>query len=211
MSTPLLFVGAGGLAREALAAARALPGRFAPLGFLDDDPATHGSELDGLPVLGPSELVHERADALVLVCVASSARPRGRADLVRRLGLPADRYATLVHPMASVAPGVELGEGAILLAGAVITAPQRVGAHVVAMPHALFTHDDAVGDFVTCAGRATLAGSVEVGEAAYLGAGCLVREGVRVGAGAVLGMGAVVLSDVPDGQTWAGVPARRLY
>ncbi|WP_424183350.1 NeuD/PglB/VioB family sugar acetyltransferase [Actinokineospora sp. G85] len=211
MSAPLLFVGAGGLAREALAAARALPDRFAPLGFLDDDPAKHGSEVDGLPVLGPSELAHERADALVLVCVASSARPCGRAELVGRLALPVERYATLVHPMASVAPGVELGAGTILLAGAVVTAPQRVGAHVVAMPHALFTHDDAVGDFVTCAGRATLAGSVEVGEAAYLGAGCLVREGVRVGAGAVLGMGAVVLSDVPDGQTWAGVPARKLY
>ncbi|PPK64509.1 acetyltransferase [Actinokineospora auranticolor] len=210
MSTPLLLVGAGGLAREVLAAARALPAEFKPLGLLDDDPARHGADVDGLTVLGPSELVHEHTDALVLVCVASPARPGARAAVVERLGLAPERYATLVHPLASAAQGVELGEGTVLLAGAVITAPQRVGRHVLAMPHVLFTHDDVVGDFATCAGRAALAGGVVVGESAYLGAGSLVRQGLRIGACAVIGMGAVVLSDVPDGQTWAGVPARPL-
>ncbi|MBM7770574.1 sugar O-acyltransferase (sialic acid O-acetyltransferase NeuD family) [Actinokineospora baliensis] len=210
MTQPLLLVGAGGLAREVLAAARALPSEFKTIGMLDDNPAQHGSDVDGVPVLGPSDLVHEHTDALVLVCVASPGKPAGRANVVRRLDLPAERYATLVHPAASVAPGVELGEGTVLLAGTVITAPQRVGAHVLAMPHVLFTHDDSVADFVTCAGRATLAGAVTVAESAYLGAGSLVRQGIRIGARAVLGMGAVVLSDVPDDQTWVGVPAKPL-
>jgi sugar O-acyltransferase (sialic acid O-acetyltransferase NeuD family) len=210
VSTPLLLVGAGGLARETLAAARALPEVFTPLGMLDDNPRRHGDTVDGVPVLGGSDLVHDHPDALVLLCVASPARPAGRVTVSARLGLPAERYATLVHPAASVAPGVELGAGTILLAGVVVTAPQRVGSHVVAMPHVLLTHDDVVGDCVTMAGRATLAGGVVVDEAAYLGAGCLVRQGVRIGAQAVVGMGAVVLDDVPSGQTWAGVPARRL-
>ncbi|RLK60560.1 acetyltransferase [Actinokineospora cianjurensis] len=210
MSQSLLLVGAGGLAREVLAAARALPGEFTVRGLLDDDPARHGSEVDGVPVLGPSDLVHEHTDDQVLVCVASPGRPEGRANVVRRLDLPAERYATLVHPAASVAYGVEFGEGTVLLAGTVITAPQRVGAHVLAMPHVLFTHDDLVGDFATCAGRATLAGGVVVAESAYLGAGSLVRQGVRIGSRAVIGMGAVVLADVPDGETWVGVPAKPL-
>lgn len=161
-------------------------------------------------VLGGSELVHDHPDVKVVVCVANAHRPDGRRSVVRRLGLPSDRYATVVHPHASVSPGVELGVGSVLLAGVVITSPQRVGAHVLAMPQVLLTHDDEVSDFVTMAGRAGLAGDVHVGEAAYLGSGALVREGVRVGAEAVIGMGSVVLNDVPPGQTWAGVPARRL-
>ncbi|GAA3884323.1 acetyltransferase [Saccharothrix violaceirubra] len=207
---PLLLVGGGGLAREVLAAARLRPDEWKPVGALDDDPARHGADLDGVPVLGGSELVHERTDAAVLVCIASARRPLGRLAVARRLGLSEDRWATLVHPAASVADGAVLGAGTVLLAGAVVTTPLRLGAHVVAMPHVLITHDDVVGDGVTFAGRASLGGAVTVGESAYFGQGAAVREGVSIGAGAVIGMGSAVLTDVPAGEVWAGVPARRL-
>ncbi|MEJ2857475.1 MULTISPECIES: NeuD/PglB/VioB family sugar acetyltransferase [unclassified Saccharothrix] len=207
---PLLLVGGGGLAREVLAAVRLLPEEWKPVGALDDDPARHGADLDGLPVLGGSELVHEMPDAAVLVCIASARRPLGRMNVVRRLALPEDRYATVVHPAASVPEGAVAGPGTVLLAGTVVTTPLRLGAHVVAMPHVLITHDDEVGDGVTFAGRASLGGAVVVGESAYLGQGSCVREGVSIGAGAVVGMGAVVLTDVPAGEVWVGNPARKL-
>lgn len=49
-----------------------------------------------------------------------------------------------------------------------------------------------------------------IGEGAFLGVNAVVMPGVRVGARAVVGAGAVVTKDVPDGQVWAGVPARRI-
>ncbi|PWW64086.1 NeuD/PglB/VioB family sugar acetyltransferase [Actinokineospora spheciospongiae] len=207
---PLLLLGGGGLAREVLAALRALPERFTPLGVLDDDPAKHGADLDGVAVLGGAELVAEHPDALAVACVASVHRPGARAALVERVGLPDERWATVVHPAASVAPGTDLGAGTVLLAGAVITAPVPVGRHVVAMPHVLVTHDCVIGDFATFAGRASLGGGVTVGRDAYLGQGALVREGRTIGERAVVGMGSIVLDDVPTGQTWVGNPARRL-
>lgn len=207
---PLLLLGAGGLARETLVAVRAQPDNWRPIGVLDDDAARHGDNVDGVPVLGGTERVHEYPDAAVVPCVASPHRPSGRLRLTRRLGLLTDRWATIVHPTASIAPGTVLGEGSIVLAGVVVTAPITIGAHLVAMPHVLLTHDDELADGVTLAGRATLAGGVRIGEAAYLGQGAIVREYVSIGAGAVIGMGSVVLADVPDGQTWVGSPARKL-
>lgn len=207
---PLLLLGAGGLARETLAVIRVLPEAWRPIGVLDDDPARHGSDVDGVPVLGPTDLVHDHPDAAVVPCVASPHRPAARLRLTDRLRLPAERWASIVHPGASIADGTVLGEGAIVLAGVVVTAPITVGRFLMAMPHVLLTHDDEVRDGVTLAGRATLAGGVRVGRGAYVGQGALVREQVVIGDEAVIGMGSVVLADVPDGQTWAGVPARKL-
>ena len=58
--------------------------------------------------------------------------------------------------------------------------------------------------------RLGLGGAVQVGEAALVGAGSTVLRNLRVGAGATLGAGAVLLQDLPDGEAWAGVPARAL-
>ncbi|MET7455295.1 NeuD/PglB/VioB family sugar acetyltransferase [Streptomyces sp. NPDC005574] len=205
----LLVVGAGGFARET-AQAVADAGEAKLLGHLDDDPALHGTEVDGVPVLGGCDLVHELPEARVVICVGNPGDYAARARLVRRLGLPANRYATVVHPTASVSGTSVVGPGSVLLAHCVLTAAVRVGAHVAVMPHVVLTHDDVVGDCATLASGVRLGGGVRLGRGAYVGSGALVREGTTVGAWSLVGMGSTVLGDVPPGEVWAGSPARRL-
>jgi sugar O-acyltransferase (sialic acid O-acetyltransferase NeuD family) len=213
----LVIVGAGGLGRETAAAVRAQNAAsttpsFARLGFLDDDPALSGTSVDGVPVLGPvdPELLATMPDAQVVVCTGGVSDRFSWRRIVARLGLPTDRYATVVHPSAVLADGCTLGPGSVVLAAVVATTAVELGAHVVVMPTTVVTHDDAVGSFVTFGAGVKLAGGVTVGDGAYLGAGALVREGGHIGAWSVVGMGAVVLGDVPTGEAWVGNPARRL-
>ncbi|WP_138414942.1 acetyltransferase [Sinomonas gamaensis] len=205
--TELLIVAASGLAREVMALVRA-GDDYDLLGILDDDPIRVGSVLDGAHVLGPLTEVRKHPGARVVVCVGSGAI---RADIVRRLGtlgLPPGRFATIVHPSVSLPEGCTVGEGSILLANVVLTAAVSLGRHVVVMPGVVFTHGDVADDYATFAAGATLGGSVVVGRAAYVGMNSSIRQRTRVGARAVVGMGAAVVSDVPEGQTWVGVPAR---
>jgi acetyltransferase-like isoleucine patch superfamily enzyme len=65
-----------------------------------------------------------------------------------------------------------------------------------------------IGAFVHIAPGTHLAGNVEIGAHSMLGVGASVVPGVRIGAGATVGAGAVVISDIPDGRTVVGVPAR---
>lgn len=204
----VLLAGAGGLAREVLSARRRA-GLPDPAGFLDDDAALHGRRVNGLAVLGaPEEAAHRDED--VIVCPGSGA---ARERLVLRLaavGVGPERIVGHVDDRAWVGSGCRIGRGSIVLAGAVLTADLQLGEHVVLMPRVTLTHDDAVGDFATLAAGVSLGGGVSVGRRAYLGMNASVRQGVRIGDGALVGMGAVVLRDVPEGRTWAGVPAAEL-
>ncbi|BCB87371.1 acetyltransferase [Phytohabitans suffuscus] len=209
----LVIVGAGGFARETAAAVRAV-NEVRPAwrlrGFLDDDPALHGTERSGVPILGGVDHLADLTGAAVLVCIGNPRHYGTRERVVERLGLPADRYATLVHPTAQVGSGSLIGPGTVLLAGVVLTADITVGAHVAVMPQAVLTHDDLVGDYATVASGARLGGNAVLEHGSYVGAGALIREGVTVGARSLVGMGSVVLTDVPPGEVWVGNPARML-
>ncbi len=53
-------------------------------------------------------------------------------------------------------------------------------------------------------------GKVRIGNNVMLGAQCLVMPGVTIGDGATVAAYSLVNKDVPAGQTWGGVPARKL-
>jgi sugar O-acyltransferase (sialic acid O-acetyltransferase NeuD family) len=207
----LLLVGAGGLAREAAEAVRAansVSPTWDLLGFVDDDPAKQGSVVGGIPVLGPVETVHDHRSAFVLICPGRPDNYVARLLLVDRLGLDDERYATVIHPTATVGTTCDVGAGSVLLAHVDLTADVTVGRHVVVMPQVVLTHDVRLDDFVTIASGVRLGGACHVGRGAYLGSGASLREGIAVGEWAMVGMGSVVTRNVPAKRMWYGVPAR---
>jgi sugar O-acyltransferase (sialic acid O-acetyltransferase NeuD family) len=213
----LVLVGPGGFGRETAEAVRAINAdheartgspRWQLLGFLDDDPQRWGEPVAGVSVLGGLDRLGELDDARVVVCTGHPGNYTSKRRIVERLGLPPQRYATLVHPAAVLAPSCSVGEGTVVLAGVVATTDVAIGAHVGLMPQVVLTHDDRLDDFVTVGAGARIAGTVHVREGAYLGSGCLIRENRTIGPWALVGMGAVVTRDVPAGEVWAGVPAR---
>jgi sugar O-acyltransferase (sialic acid O-acetyltransferase NeuD family) len=212
-TSELLIIGAGGFAREtaqAVAAINAVRPTWRLHGFLDDDPLLHGRRVDGLPVIGGTDLVQSLPDAYVVVCVGNPRNYFARARIVERLNLPDERYAAILHPSADISTDSIVGPGSVLLAQTVLTAAVTVGAHVAVMPHAVLTHDVTVDDFATIASGVRLGGGASVLRRAYLGSGALIREQVKIGAWSQVGMGSVVLQDIPDAEVWVGNPARKL-
>jgi sugar O-acyltransferase (sialic acid O-acetyltransferase NeuD family) len=207
----LLLVGAGGFGREAAATVRAINAiepTWRLLGFLDDDPALQGGAGGSVVVLGPVEAAHDHPNAQLAICTGNPSSYSSRQAIAERLDFEDDRYATLVHPTATVGDTCRIGAGSVLLAHADLTADVVVGRHVITMPQVVLTHDVRIEDFCTLNSGARIGGKSHVEQGAYIATGACIRDHVRVGARAMVGMGSVVTTDVPADRMWYGTPAR---
>lgn len=205
---PVIVIGAGGHAKVLIAALKRLGVRI--LGATDADAAKHGQTILDVPVLGGDEILaaHGLATVLLVNGLGTVDRTEARRAIHERLTARGFRFATVVDPLAHIAGPVEIGEGAQVLAGAVVQPGARLGVNCIVNTRAAIDHDCIIGAHAHIAPGATLSGSVRVGEGAHVGTGASVIHNVRIGAGAVVGAGAAVIRDIPDGAVAVGVPAR---
>ncbi|HEV7229271.1 acetyltransferase [Brevundimonas sp.] len=208
----IAIVGTGGLGREV--AALAVEQVRDQLGDVSDAVVfVPKNPADDAPVAGfPTRALADIEDDQALVVAVGDPEVRRRIVEEEAAGR---RFGSVMADTARRRGRSEIGEGAVLCDGVVITDDVRIGRHFLANPHACVMHDCTIGDFVTLAPGATVNGNVEIGDGAYVGAGAVIKQGApgrprRIGAGAVIGMGAVVTRDVAPGETVVGNPARPL-
>ena len=164
-------------------------------GLIDDNPEV--TELCGLPVF------HECAGRSPLIVSIGSNRIR--KEIAESLGC---RFGVAVHPSAVVSGSCEIGEGTVVMQGAILQAGVRVGRHCIVNTWVSIFLECVLGDFVHVSPHGTLCGNVRVGEGSWIGAGTTVVPGVRIGAWSVVGAGSVVTRDIPDNVVAYGNPCR---
>lgn len=178
------------------------------IGFLDDAKAAKGSVIAGLPVLGPLSLASSMPGISFICGIGSPSSYTRKREILGQIGLPRDRYASIVHPAATLSPSVTIGAGTVILANTTLCANVSVGDHVMMLPGCVVGHDSRIGNCSIMAAGVIVSGRVTVGTNCYLGAGSVLRDGVTIGDGALVGLGAGVVADVTAGTTVIGVPAR---
>lgn len=71
-------------------------------------------------------------------------------------------------------------------------------------------HNAQIGENCLIVAGAIIGGSAEIGEGTFVGMNASVLQKIKIGKFCVIGAGAVVTKNVPDGETWAGVPAKKI-
>ncbi len=213
MAIKVIVLGAGGNCRDIVDAmlevnASAASAVYEPVGYLDDDAAKAGALLGGVPVLGPLSAASQYPDCQFVNGINGTALMPAKAGILEKTGIPIERFATVVHPRASVSKMAKVGEGSVIFQNVSICSNVTIGRHVAILPNSVVAHDCAISDGVYITANVSLAGYVAVGKAAYLGTSCSVMCRKEIGAEAIVGMGAVVLENVPARAIVAGVPAK---
>jgi sugar O-acyltransferase (sialic acid O-acetyltransferase NeuD family) len=210
MSLPVIILGGGGHAKVLIEALRA--SNVTITGITDADPLKLRAAVMGIPVLGNDGIVDRQPpESIQLVNGIGSVNiPRTRTELFERFKARGFAFATIVHPSAVIASDAVLGEGAQMMAGAVIQPGCRIGMNSIVNTNATIDHDCEIGDHAHLSPGVTLSGGVRIGTGTHVGTGATVIQGIVIGKNCLVAAGAVVVANVPDGASVAGVPAKEV-
>lgn len=201
MSRPaILLVGAGGHARACIDVIEQ-DGRFDVAGLVGL-PAEMGTSILGYPVLGGDEDLPELVGRYpyALVVVGQIKSPAGRIRLFETLEKLNFRLPAIVSSRAYVSRHAAIGNGTIVMHGAIVNAGVVIGRNCIINSLALVEHDSRVGDHTHVSTGALINSSVSIGEGTFVGSGATVRQGASIGNRCVIGMGHRVLADCADGS-----------
>ncbi len=173
--------------------------------LVDDDPAKQGTEILGLPVIGPFEALadhHPGDQAVNLVARSTAGRDKARAR-IEGYGL---ELVSLVHPSIDLR-FAQVGQAVTIYAGCTISAMSQVGDHSVIFTQAVLGHGANLGNGAVLAPGAVVNARVQVGEQAYIGSNASVLPDLKIGANATVSACSAAIGDVPPGCVALGVPA----
>ena len=192
----LIIIGASGHGK--VVADIALLNGYKDIVFLDDDESI--KECAGFSVIGKTaEAVNMSGDKIV---ANGDAKIRERMQQLIQT-------VTLIHPNAIISRRVEIGEGTVIMAGAIVNSDARIGKGCIINTDTSIDHDCIVEDYVHVAVGAHLCGAVKIGHGTWVGAGSTVSNNIDICANAVIGAGAVVIKSITEPGTYIGVPAKK--
>ncbi|AYA77608.1 acetyltransferase [Bacillus sp. Y1] len=202
----LAVVGAGGHSKVILDLIR-LNEKNQIIAFLDDryTSLTFKDAIYMGPIDSANQLLRIHPDIKFIIAIGNN---RIRKDIVNRLSVQDECYATLIHPTAWISPSVTIGVGTVVMPQSVINADSYIGKHTIINTSAIIEHDNHISNYVHISPHATLTGAVKVEEGVHIGAGASVIPNIEIGEWSTIGAGATVIKSIPPSSTAVGVPAK---
>lgn len=208
MKKQIAIIGPGGFAKEVICLIADL-GRYDDIAcVMEADPEWEkhwqGKNLLGIPVLPQSQFDPGKYTASIAIA-SSKIREKVINDLPQET-----EYETLIHPMSTVSRWAELGAGAIVQFGCIITADIVIGRHSQINTLSAIGHDVVIGDYFTVASHGVVNGFCKIGNHVYFGSHAGVRQGLSVCDDVVLGMGALAVKNIEEPGVYIGNPAKKM-
>jgi len=205
MDKPVIILSGGGHAKVLLDILN-LRG-YKVLGFVDPDPDRN---LPGLQYLGDDSCVmqYHPSDIWLVNGIGSQHNSNLRKSRFNYFQQHHFRFKSLVHPTAIISIDVQLGEGAQIMAGAILQPGVQIGINSIINTKASIDHDSIVGSHTHISPGVTICGNVVIGADSYIGASATIIQGIQIGTSVTVGAGSLVIQSYSSNTVIYGVPAK---
>lgn len=205
MSKPeIILIGAGGHARSCIDVIEQ-NGKYRIAGLVGLPEQKFTQQL-GYEVIATDDELNELAKSYqyALITVGQVKTPKHRMRLYQMSLKCGFKMPSILSPTAYVSQNATIGEGTIVMHGAIINAGAQVGINCIVNTRAVIEHDTSVGDHCHISTGAILNGGVSVGAGCFIGSGCVMKEGLSLGEDCVVGMGLSVRHNLDDTTSFTG-------
>lgn len=200
----LILIGAGGHARSCIEVIEQ-EGKFDITGIVGLEGEV-GVHVNGYEVIATDkDLSNLTGKAqFALIALGQIFSPESRVNLFQLAMKAGFEFPSVVSPLAYVSSSTQLGEGTIVMHGAIINAGVKVGSNCIINSKALLEHDTQVFDNCHISTGVILNGGVIVEEGCFIGSGTIVKEGVTIGKRSLVGMGSLMRADLIPNSVFSG-------
>jgi sugar O-acyltransferase (sialic acid O-acetyltransferase NeuD family) len=171
--------------------------RYEVAGLTVDDEYVGKATVTSLPTTPLSRLrdAFPPASCRILMAIGYDNLNRVRESLFQRLKELGYAFETYVHPQAQVHSELPLGEGSIVLPGAMIEPQAAIGANTMVWCNVTVAHHSRVGDNCWLAAGTVVAGQASIGRNTFVGVNATIVNKVSVGEHNIIGAASLISRD----------------
>lgn len=140
-----------------------------------------GQTVLNYPIIACDEDIEKFADSYdFLITLGQIESPEKRISLYNKLKALNSDIATIISPLAYVSRHASIGEGTIIMHGAIVNADAKVGNNSIINTRALIEHDAIIEDHCHISTGAVINGGARVGEGSFLGSTAITKHSITV-------------------------------
>ncbi len=215
MTEQIAIYGGGGFAREVawlIQSCNREKKLYEVVCFIDDAVQLQGQVTNRIPVFSFEQAKSQFPGIGV---VGAIGNPKTRQLVMEKSVQAGFQTPTIIHPNVEYSEWVEIGSGAVICAGNILTTNIKLGKQVQLNLDCTIGHDAILGDYTTLAPGVHVSGWVHFGKRVYVGTGAVIINGTEerpliIEDDVVVGAGACVTKSVSTGLTVVGIPAKPL-
>jgi len=200
----LILIGAGGHARSCIDVIEQ-QGQYQIVGLVGLPEELHSQHLGYEVIATDNELAQlVQGTSYALITTGQIQTAKLRKYLYQQATQSGFKMPVFISPTAHVSSHATIGDGTIVMHGAIVNAGAKVGNNCIINTRALIEHDVVVEDHCHISTGAILNGGVRVGAGSFIGSGCVVKEGLTIGKDCLVGIGLTVRHTLADSTRFTG-------
>tara|TARA_B100000787_G_scaffold158347_1_gene135707 strand:- start:1166 stop:1843 length:678 start_codon:yes stop_codon:yes gene_type:complete len=214
ISQKIVIIGGGGHAGIILDCIKA-QNKYEPIGYLDDKKGYFYRE--NIKYLGSIDSFFKNFKAKVknenlyfTIAIGDNYIRKKIFYYLKKKKNLSLKWATLIHPSASIASKVKIAKGAQILNGSIISFNTKISKFVCINTGATIDHDNHFSNFSAAGPSACTGGNVKIGEGSFLGINCSVKHNINIGKNVIVGGNSFVNQNCKANSVYVGVPARKI-